>query len=74
MLRAPFRLHRLYNEEVRMNICQVSVCLKENHEPVIVNTSYSGKIWRARRGLESKSYSVESYLNKNRSKGSAGLK
>jgi len=57
-----------------MNICQVSVCLKENHEPVIVNTSYSGKIWRARRGLESKSYSVESYLNKNRSKGSAGLK
>jgi len=57
-----------------MNICQGSACLKERNESVIVNTAYNGKIRRARRGLESKTSSVESYLSKNRSKGSPGLK
>lgn len=51
-----------------MNICQISVCLKERNESLIVNTAYNGKTRRARRGLESKTSSVESYLSKNRSK------
>lgn len=39
-----------------MNICQVSVCLKEFNESVIVNTVYNGKIRRARRRLEIKAF------------------
>ena len=48
--------------------------LKGHHKIVIVNTAYNGNIWRAIRRLDSKTSSVECYLNKNRSKESARLK